>query len=109
MEAQGSPDGDESNRRVARRNRTLKKATIIINGGYSVFECTVRNLSDYGAMLALSNPLGIPTHFELSMDAAKSRRPCTVRWRTENAMGVSFDDVQPPPSPPAGGPSAGTP
>jgi hypothetical protein len=38
-------------------------------------------------------PLGIPSHFELQFDAAVPRHICTVRWRTENAMGVSFDDV----------------
>jgi hypothetical protein len=46
-------------------------------------------------MLALSAALGIPSHFEIVMDAAKQRRRCTVRWRAENAMGVSFDDANP--------------
>jgi hypothetical protein len=81
-----------ANRRVARRMRTLKKATIILSGGYSVYDCVVRNLSDTGAMLQVA-PLGIPSHFELQFDAAVPRHICTVRWRTENAMGVSFDDV----------------
>lgn len=90
MEAQIA-DG-EDNRRVFRRMRTLKKGTIILQGGYSVYDCTVRNVSDGGAMLQISG-LGIPTHFELAMDAAIPRRHCTVRWRSENAIGVSFDDV----------------
>lgn len=86
-------DSAEVNRRAARRNRTLKKATIVFNGGFSAFDCIVRNLSDTGAMLQVSS-LGIPTHFELKMDAATLRRPCTVRWRTEAVLGVSFDDVE---------------
>jgi hypothetical protein len=45
-------------------------------------------------MLAMSAPQGVPSHFEIMMDADKQRRQCTVRWRAENAMGVSFDDVQ---------------
>jgi hypothetical protein len=94
MEAHAGGSADMENRRAARRNRTLKKATIIFNGGFSAFDCIVRNLSETGAMLQLS-ALGVPTHFELRMDAATSRRPCTVRWRAESALGVSFDDVGP--------------
>jgi hypothetical protein len=82
------------NRRAAQRRRTLKKATIILSGGYSVYDCIVRNVSDTGAMLQVSS-LGIPSHFELAMDALVSRHPCTVRWRSEDAIGVSFDDVRP--------------
>ena len=83
---------DEDNRRSFRRMRTLKKGTIIIQGGYSVYDCVVRNLSDGGAMLQVSG-FGIPSHFDLAMDAAIPRRPCTVRWRSDGAVGVSFDDV----------------
>jgi hypothetical protein len=100
MEAQvpstgtASADGDDpANRRVARRVRTLKKGTIVIQGGYSVFDCVIRNISDTGAMLQVGG-LGIPSHFTLKYDGPTPTHPCTVRWRTENAMGVSFDDVQ---------------
>ncbi len=94
METQVNSGADEAaaNRRVARRVRTLKKATIILRGGYSVYDCIVRNLSDTGALLQVE-PLGIPNHFDLVLDAAVPRHTCTVRWRAETAMGVSFDDV----------------
>ncbi|MEJ0012469.1 MAG: PilZ domain-containing protein [Bauldia sp.] len=95
MEVQVTPAtaaDDPANRRVARRMRTLKKATIVIQGGYSVFDCVIRNISETGALLQVGG-LGIPSHFELKYDAPVPRHPCTVRWRTENAMGVSFDDV----------------
>ncbi len=86
-------EGD--NRRRARRMRVFKGAQIIVGSGYSVFDCLVRNLSETGAMLALSDPFGVPSHFDLTMDAAKARRPCTVRWRSGSALGVSFDDADP--------------
>lgn len=91
MEAQAEPG--EDNRRTFRRMRTLKKGTIVLNGGYSVYDCVVRNLSEGGAMLQIAG-LGIPSHFELTMDAAVPRRACTVRWRSDGALGVSFDDVE---------------
>ena len=80
------------NRRSSRRVRTLKKGTIVLSGGYSVFDCVVRNLSHGGAMLQVGG-LGIPSHFLLIMDAAVPRHPCTVRWRSGTAVGVSFDDI----------------
>jgi hypothetical protein len=93
MEAHSNEnDAESANRRVARRMRTLKKATIILKGGYSVYDCIIRNISDTGALLQVGG-IGIPSHFELRFDAPVPRHPCTVRWRTETSMGVSFDDV----------------
>ena len=92
MEAHVQESTEHDNRRAARRMRTLKKATIILKGGYSVYDCIVRNLSDTGAMLQVGG-LGIPSHFVLTLDATVPRHECTVRWRAENAIGVSFDDV----------------
>lgn len=96
MEAQvttSTAADDPANRRVSRRMRTLKKATIVIQGGYSVFDCVIRNISETGALLQVGG-LGIPSHFTLKYDAPVPTHPCTVRWRTETAIGVSFDDVQ---------------
>jgi hypothetical protein len=93
MEANVNPAVESENRRRAQRVRTFKGGRIILNRGYSVFDCLVRNLSETGAMLVLSDPFGVPSHFDLEMDAAKARRPCTVRWRTDTAVGVSFDDA----------------
>lgn len=92
MEAQAGQDGGHENRRE-RRMRVLKSARIIFNGGYSAFDCRVRNLSSGGAMLEMPSLLGIPTHFEIAMGGSGKHRPCTVMWRTDTLMGVAFDDV----------------
>jgi hypothetical protein len=76
--------------RRERRMRMLKTARVVFNGGYSVFDCRVKNLSQSGALLEVSNVLGIPAHFEIALDGG-ARRPCTVMWRTERLMGVAFD------------------
>jgi hypothetical protein len=82
-----------ADRRTERRNRTLKGARIVFNGGHSVFDCTVRNLSPGGALIEVPSMLGIPTQFELILDQGATRRLCSVRWRTERMMGVRFDDA----------------
>lgn len=82
------------NRRASPRMRTLKHATIILAGGYSTFECIIRNISATGAMLEMAAPpIGVPGQFNLSTRTQHPFHPCTVRWRAERALGVSFDDV----------------
>lgn len=82
-------------RRRERRNRTLKGGRIVFNGGFSVVACTIRNLSQGGALLQVPSVVGIPREFDLEMDAAP-RRTCHVMWRTEERIGVAF--AQPPPA-----------
>ena len=91
ISGQTSPEGAE--RRVERRVRALKGGRIVFNGDKSVFDCRIRNLSTGGALLEVPSMLGIPSHFDLIMDAAIARRPCSVRWHTDRLMGVRFDDV----------------
>ena len=92
MEAHTGREGGPENRRE-RRMRVLKSARIIFNGGYSVFDCRVRNLSSGGALLQMPSLLGIPLHFEIALDGSAKHRPCTVMWRTDTLMGVAFDDA----------------
>ena len=37
--------------------------------------------------------LGIPSHFDIIIDAPLPRRPCMVRWHTDHLMGIQFDDA----------------
>lgn len=83
----GAPQGGSEHRRD-RRMRVLKSARILFNGGYSVFDCRVKNLSSGGALLEMPSMLGIPTQFDMVLDGVK--RHCTVMWRTDRLMGVAF-------------------
>lgn len=76
-------------RRKTFRRRTLKGGKIVINSGYSTFDCSVRNLSDDGAKLIVAGIIGIPDHFDLAMDDGR-RFGCAVIWRTEVEIGVKF-------------------
>ncbi|WP_298253572.1 PilZ domain-containing protein [Bradyrhizobium sp.] len=69
------------------RHRVLKGARIEFSGG--AIDCTVRNLSDSGAALDVTSPLGIPTEFTLVTDG--DHRPCRVVWRKEKRIGVAFE------------------
>ncbi|MBR0810064.1 MULTISPECIES: PilZ domain-containing protein [Bradyrhizobium] len=75
-------------RRDKARHRVLKAGTIEFGGG--AIDCTVRNLSDTGAALDVTSPVGIPDHFTLFLQADGTHRSCTVAWRKEKRIGVRF-------------------
>lgn len=77
-------------RRQVQRTRVLKGAKIIFNKNASVIDCTVRNLTHVGACLRVATSVGIPTGFDLSFDSVHSRRTCLVVWRTEDKLGILF-------------------
>lgn len=74
--------------RIAPRHRVLKAGTIEFGGG--AIDCTARNLSETGAALEVTSPLGIPDRFTLIL-ADGLHRPCHVVWRKEKRIGVIFD------------------
>jgi hypothetical protein len=76
-------------KREAQRHRTLKGGSIVVNDGFSTFDCTVRNLSASGAKLTVVSSLGIPQRFALAM-ADGRRFDCEIAWRTETEIGVRF-------------------
>jgi hypothetical protein len=75
-------------RREKTRHRVLKAGTIEFGGG--AIDCTVRNLSDTGAALDVTSPLGIPDRFTLFVQADGKHLACTVAWRKEKRIGVRF-------------------
>ncbi|MBR0702709.1 PilZ domain-containing protein [Bradyrhizobium sp. 62B] len=75
-------------RRDKARHRVLKAGTIEFGGG--AIDCTVRNLSDTGAALDVTSPVGIPEHFTLFVPADGAHLSCTVVWRKEKRIGVRF-------------------
>jgi len=76
------------NNRAALRHRVLKAGTIEFNGG--AIDCVIRNISDTGAALEVTSPVGIPETFNLVISGDHTTRPCQVAWRKERRIGVKF-------------------
>ena len=72
--------------RIATRRRVLKSGKIEFGGG--AIDCTVRNLSDTGAALDVTSPVGIPAEFNLVVNGTP--RLCRVVWRKEKRIGITF-------------------
>jgi len=78
-------------RRASQRRRVLLGGTLSFNGGYSAFECVVRNVSDGGARLSLAETFGLPVTFRLTGGGAGTVRTAHVVWRESDAIGVRFE------------------
>src|SRR5262249_52965144 len=61
----------------------------------SVIDCVVRNLSDTGACLQISNPAGVPAAFDL-IESDGASRACHVVWRSETRIGIEFGGADAP-------------
>ena len=76
--------------RIAPRRRLLKAGKISFGGGAAI-DCTIRNLSETGAALEVTSPVGIPERFTLVIEADHIHVPCRVVWRKEKRIGVHFE------------------
>lgn len=76
--------------RTSARRRMLTAAKIIFNNKQSVFDCTVRNISEDGARLIVPNMLGVPKSFELRIPKIDARYICDTVWRTKRETGIKF-------------------
>lgn len=87
-----TPDEKKEELRKSQRHRTLKGASLVLPGTGSTFSCTLRNLSEGGAMVELPSTLGVPYEIILETADAQIRRRVRVAWRTETRMGLTFLD-----------------
>jgi hypothetical protein len=79
----------QSEQRKSQRLRRLKDGQLVFNDRKSVMNCTVRNVSERGAKLAVAEPHQVPAVFELAISGADSKTARKV-WFKEGEMGVKF-------------------
>ena len=77
-------------RRKTARHRVLQGGSISFHHLGAKIDCTVRNLSEAGACLVVTSPLGIPNEFDLVLDRENTPRRCRVIWHSANRIGVEF-------------------
>ncbi len=77
-------------RKDIRRSVTYP-AFIELGGGAPARECTLCDVSQQGAQLAVAGPETLPNEFILALSSdGAARRRCRVIWRTESSVGVEF-------------------
>ena len=83
------------NRRREHRMRVFKPARIILNNGYSVINCIVRDISDGGARISLEDAMLLPEAFSIELDSGAVRRAMR-RWRRGKSVGLEFAAIEQP-------------
>jgi len=76
-------------KRTTPRSRILKSGTISFDRAAGI-DCVVRNISDEGACLEVTSPLGIPDEFTLVIKSDNLLRTCQIVWRSARRIGVRF-------------------
>ena len=79
-------------RRAKPRVRALKKGIIAFKDRYCSTECMIKNESDTGALLMVSQNQVIPNIFELKVYPESDFRVVEAIWRTPDAMGIRYAD-----------------
>jgi hypothetical protein len=97
--------------RSAPRLRTLKAGRVVFNSDYSSYDVIIRDMSDSGIRLKLSNAFIVPRNFELVIPNPNTgilvRRACRTVWQRGDQVGAHFleasvgDDPAATPMPPA--------
>jgi hypothetical protein len=54
--------------------------------------CTVRDISQDGALVDFPHPKDLPSLFWLRLDGEATLRLCTIAWISENQLGVEFSE-----------------
>lgn len=87
------PEFDGAERRSAPRMRVLKRAKLIFNGGFSTFDCIVRNVSATGALLTIDDSVQLPKEFRIRIGEEQAMRPAELIYRRSLFAGIRFLDL----------------
>jgi hypothetical protein len=87
---QHQPATSLNDQRCAQRRRMLKDGRIVINKGWSLIDCAIRDISTAGARLSVKPECELPGELELLFVTDESLVPCELRWRRGDRLGVRF-------------------
>ena len=85
-------------RRQTNRSRVFQGAKLVFNGHQSIMDCSIRNRSEAGAMLRMSDWIALPKVFEVMMSGQPDSMKARLCWRKGDDLGVAFlleDEARP--------------
>lgn len=84
---------DQTERRRASRARCLYGGRIAYGKGYLSLDCSVRNLSQDGALVSFPNGGTIPEHFQLIVPQLGGPVSARIVWRDGTRYGIVFEQA----------------
>jgi len=86
-------------RRKQQRSRVFWEGKVSFNRRQSVLDCVVRNMSDTGAKLAVTESAFVPREFELVVPKREAAYRAKIIWRQSDEVGIEFETGKANPSP----------
>jgi hypothetical protein len=83
-----------SERRVQPRRRVLKAGKILFANNSCTLDCTIRNISEQGAMLQIGHSVTVPDQFELYEPGRLTLHVARVVRRTGDTVGVVLSQTR---------------
>lgn len=80
----------DENRREHKRHRVFKRGTLVFNNGFSTIDCTIKDLSDGGARVAIEGGFSLPDRLELVIVESGRKFSVQKRWQTDRQTGLMF-------------------
>lgn len=87
-----SSDFKVVDKRRSHRRAALMRASILHPLQTEHLSCSVRNISQDGALVDFPRPKDLPNIFWLRFDGEATLRLCAVVWRNECRLGVEFSE-----------------
>jgi PilZ domain len=88
------PMAPVADRRRAPRLKSLLTGTIICDDLTSTLDCTVRNISAWGAKVTLPDAFRVPDDFNLVVPHHDQTHRAKVIWRKGDSAGLALSDVE---------------
>jgi len=85
-------------RRTHLRQKSFLHGRIYFNNRRSSLDCLVRDYSDQGARLTVSDSVALPEVIELHVPHKDETHRAKVQWRTGYELGVAFSSDEAAPS-----------
>lgn len=76
--------------RKAQRKRAMLGATIVFNNRNSTIECKIRNISEDGAKIVVSEDVSFPQRFDFNVPQHGRSYQAKVIWRHGGETGLEF-------------------
>jgi PilZ domain len=77
-------------RRASRRQKSFLRGVVYFDKRHSETACLVRDLSEDGARIVLSQTITIPDVIELQIPQRQQTLSARVQWRRADEVGLSF-------------------
>jgi hypothetical protein len=79
-----------SERRRETRLRSLLTGQVLLGARTSTMDCTVRNLSEHGALMLSPETFRLPPDFDLHIPHREETFAATIAWRRHDRAGLTL-------------------